>query len=123
MSTLGIIKPKLSEDEMENSREHSIPVWKDNKGWVKDPSLERKLLGVRESYADKDSDSHFYCIVDGAIPIVGKIFPKVYSVYVKADGTVEAADEPSLPADYARHFSKSENPLKIAKYRRIQNDN
>lgn len=107
MITLDMFKnPNLSENEMTTATK--VTFWKDGKGWVEKPGLERKLSDVEESYADSNYNSHFYFVV-------GKIFPTVYSVYVNQDGTVQAAEEPSLPAGYVRHMPKCQNPLQKAK--------
>jgi hypothetical protein len=107
--------PNSSESAMENAQTRPITFWKDGKGWVEKPGLERKLYEVRESYTDKNSNGHFYFIVDNVLPIVGKVFPVVYSVYVNDNGTVQAADEPGLPVNYVRHLPKCDNPLQKAK--------
>jgi hypothetical protein len=95
-------KPNSSEDETMNAQR--ITFWKDGKGWVEKPSLEKKLQDVSESYVAGDSNSHYYVVV-------GKWMPTVYSVYLNTDGTVQAADEPSLPVGYVKHLTKVENPL------------
>lgn len=99
--------PNSSENETMNAQRATV--WKEGKGWVEmSPSLERKLQDVSESYADKSSNSRFYFVL-------GKIFPTVYSVYVNPDGTVRAADEPNLSADYIRRLPKCDNPLQKPK--------